>query len=389
MYLKIVLLGLLRRKWRTLFTVFGIAVAVSMAILLVSVGVGLKQGTAMMYEKNVDYWVIPKDSSITDIVSNSERTMLGNVHHSVENINTNPAIHYATPVLNGLLYASTGGIPKVILGLGVIPGKIDTLPVPTYNLTHGDPGFTGNSGTGEVLINEKTARLLGLHIGDSLQLGGSSTNLNESFIVVGIVNETEYSLSPIAVLHLSELQLLTGNLRGDRAHYIIAEGSNGLEYLKELFPDTVVLDSNEYSVYSVASDKKILSTAIAVSLISMLITVLFISSTMIVSMHEKQHEFALMKAIGISQHSIAKMVIYESIFLSVFGAIMGIFLSYLGNIMLNLAAYRFFEAGQISIMNPILYMGGFGIALTAGVFSSLIPVIMTRRINIVSILGGL
>jgi putative ABC transport system permease protein len=389
MYAKIALMGLLRRKGRTLFTSAAIAVAVSMAILLISVGVGLKQGTAMMYEKDVDYWIIPKGSSITDIVTNSEKTMLGNVHQSVENISSNPDIRYATPVLNGMLYASNGEEPKVILGLGLIPGNTDTFPIPTNNLTQGDLRFSGKTGTGEILINEKTARLFDLKIGDHLRLGGSSTSLNASFTVNGIFTETQYSLSPVVVLHLSELQELTGNRKGDRANYIIAQGSNSLDYLREYFPGTDVMGSNEYSTYSVVSDKKIFATAIAVSLVSMLIAVLFISSTMIVSMHEKQHEFALMMAIGISQRSIAKMVVFESIFLSALGAIMGILLSYSGQILLNMAAYRLFEVGQMTVLNPMLLLGGIGIALVAGIFSGLIPVIMTQRINIVGTLGGL
>jgi putative ABC transport system permease protein len=389
MYARIALLGLVRRKGRTFFTSLAIAIAISMAILLISVGVGLKEGTALMYEQDVDYWIIPKESSVTEIVSNSEKTMLGNVHQSIDNISLNPDISYATPVLNGRLFASNGEEPKVILGLGLIPGNKDTFPIPMNNLTPGDPRFYGKVETGEILINEKTARLFDLKIGDHLHLGSSSTKLNTSFTVNGIFSETQYSLSPVVVLHLSELQELTGNLRGDRANYIIAEGSNSLDYLKEYFPGTEVMGSNEYSTYSVVSDKKILATAVAVSLVSIIIAILFISSTMIVSMHEKQHEFALLMAIGISQHSIAKMVVYESIFISMLGGIMGILLSYSGQIVLNMAAYRLFELGHMTVVNPMLFIGGIGIALGAGIFSGLIPVIMAKRINIVGTLGGL
>lgn len=387
MYAKIAFKGLFRRKWRTFFTSFAIALAVSMMILLISVGVGLKQGTAMLYEKDVDYWIIPKDSSVTDIVSNSEKTMLGDVHQSVGNISSNPDIRYATPVLNEMLYASNKEETMLILGLGLIPGNNNTFPIPTHSLTQGDPLFDGKAGTGEILINEKTARLFNLKIGDSLHMGGSSTRLNTSFIVRGIFTETQYSLSPVVVLHLSELQELTGNIRGDRANYIIAQGSNVLDYLKKYFPDTEVMGNSEYSTYSVVSDTKILATSAAVSIVSMLIAVLFISSTMIVSMHEKQHEFALMMAIGISQRSIAKIVIYESILLSSLGAIMGILLSYLGQFVLNMAADRLFEVGQIAVVGPILLIGGIAIALFAGIFSGLLPVFMTQRINIVRTLA--
>ncbi len=387
MYAKIALMGLVRRKGRTFFTTLAIAIAVSMAILLVSVGVGLKQGAALMYDNDVDYWVMPQDSSVTDLVSNSENTMLGEVHQNVEKIRSNPDIKGATPVLNRLLYASSSGSPKVILGLGVIPGSVDALPASAPGFTPGDSHFKGDARTGEVVINEKTAQLLGVKPGDTLHLGASSTNLNNSFRVVGVISAAEYSISPIVALHLSELQELTGNLKGDRANYIIAQGNNAFDFLKGLFPNALVLSSAEYSAYSVVSDKKILATAIAVSAVSMLIAVLFISSTMMLSINEKKQEFAVMRAIGVSQRSITKIVLYESIILSVFGAVLGILLSYLGQKMLNMAAYRFFEVGQVAVVNPMVELGGIGIALAAGVFSGLIPLAMTRRIDIVGTLG--
>ena len=387
MYAKIALMGLLRRKGRTFFTALAIAISVSMAILLVSVGVGLKQGAAQMYNNDVDYWIMPPDSSVTDLISNSEKIMLGEVHKSVEKINSNHDIKGATPVLNRLLYVSSDNGTKVILGVGIIPGSVDAFPASAPDFTQGDPHFTGGVGTGEVVINEKTAQLLGARSGDTLYLGASSTGINNSFRVIGVISSAEYSMIPVIALHLSELQELTGNLKGDRANYIIAQGNNAIEFLKELFPTALILSSTEYSAYNVVSDKKILATAIAISAVSMLIAVLFISSAMILSMNEKQQEFAVMKAIGVSQSSIIKMVLYESMILSVVGAILGILLSYLGQTLLNIAAYHFFESGQVAVVNPVLQLFVAGIVLVAGIFSGLVPVVMIRRIDIVNTRG--
>ncbi len=382
MYAKIAIIGLLRRKGRTFFTAFAVAIAVSMAILLVSVGVGLKQGSAAMYQNDVDYWIIPKDSTVTDLVSNSEKTMLGDVHQSTGRITSDPDIKGATPVLNKLVYASSSGNPKVILGIGVIPGSVDAMPASAQGLSAGD-----SNSTGEVVVNDRAAELLGLKQGDSLYIGASGKSLNKSFRVVGVISAAEYSLSPIAVLHLSELQKLTGNVRGDRANYIIAQGDNALPFLKVLFPDAVVLSSEEYSAYSLVSDKKIFATALAVSMVSMFIAILFISSTMILSINEKQKEFAAMRAIGISKGSIMKIVLYESIILSMLGAFFGILLSSAGEKLLNSIAFELFGTGQVAVISPLLAMGGAGIAFAAGIFSGLVPVIMTRRTDIVGALG--
>jgi putative ABC transport system permease protein len=387
MYAKIALMGLAHRKGRTFFTAIAIAIAVSMAILIVSVGVGLKQGAALMYNNDVDYWIIPPDSSVTDLVSNSENTMLGDVHQSIEKISLNSEIKGVTPVLNRLIYASSGNDTKVIMGIGAIPGSMDALPASAPDFTPGDAHFSGGNRTGEAVINEKTAQLLGIKQGDMLRLGVSGNNLNNSFKVVGVITSAEYSLSPIVVLHLSELQELTGNLKGDRANYIIARGNNALSLLQGLFPNALVLSSDDYSAYSIVSDKKILATTIAVSAVSLVIAVLFISSTMILSINEKQQEFSVMRAIGVSQWSISKIVLYESVFLSLLGAILGIVFSILGEKILNMAAYDFFEVGRVSVVDPMLLLGGVVIAFGAGVFSGLIPVMIAKRISIVSTLG--
>ncbi|MCZ7384653.1 MAG: ABC transporter permease [Candidatus Methanoperedens sp.] len=388
MYVKIALLGLVRRKGRTFFTTLAVAIAVSMAILLVSVGVGLKQGAAMMYDRDVDYWVIPQDSSVTDLVSNSERTMLGDVHQSVDKISSNPDIKGATPILNRLIYASnTNRTPKAVMGVGVIPGSLDALPASAPGFSPGDIYFKGGERTGEVVINEKTAQLLGLKPGDILQLGASSNSLNNSFRVMGIISAAEYSINPVVVLHLSELQELTGNLKGDRANYIIIRGNNALPFLKGLFPNALVLSSAEYSAYNIVSDKKMLATAVAVSFVSIIIAVLFITSTMILSINEKQKEFAVMRAMGISRRSIMKIVLYESIIISMLGAVFGILLSSLGERVLNMAAYSFFEAGQVAVVTPSLQLAGVGLALVAGILSGLVPAVMTGRVDIVDALG--
>ena len=386
MYAKIAFLGILRRKGRTLFTVMAIAMSVSMALLLISVSVGLKEGSANLYNQDVDYWITPKDSSFSDLLTNSGKTMMGNAHQNIGNISLYSEIKGATPVLNRLLYVSHDSGSSVILGIGVIPGSVDTLPASAPGFTPGDPYYNGDKMTYEVVINEKTAKLLGIGLDDSILIGPTNNNINNSFRVVGLISEVEYSISPVIVMHLSELQEVTGNREGDRANYIIAQGNDAQSRLEGLFPDSVILSSAEYQKYSIVSDKKIFATAIAVSVISMFIAILFISSTMIMSMNEKQKEFAVMSAIGISRRSITKIMLYESIILSLLGGIGGILLTIIGIEIVNRGAFYYFGSANIVSVNPFLLLIGVGIGLVAGIFSGLVPLVKIRQIYIVETL---
>ena len=386
MYAKIAFLGILRRKGRTLFTVMAIAMSVSMALLLISVSVGLKEGSANLYNQDVDYWITPKDSSFSDLLTNSGKTMMGNAHQNIGNISLYSEIKGATPVLNRLLYVSHDSGSSVILGIGVIPGIVDTLPASAPGFTPGDPYYNGDKMTYEVVINEKTAKLLGIGLDDSILIGPTNNNINNSFRVVGLISDVEYSISPVIVMHLSELQEVTGNREGDRANYIIAQGNDAQSRLEGLFPDSVILSSAEYQKYSIVSDKKIFATAIAVSVISMFIAILFISSTMIMSMNEKQKEFAVMSAIGISRRSITKIMLYESIILSLLGGIGGILLTIIGIEIVNRGAFYYFGSANIVSINPLLLLIGVGIGLVAGIFSGLVPLVKIRQIYIVETL---
>lgn len=376
---KIALLNLGRRRSRTVFTLFAIAVAVAMTILMTSTGLGLKAGSSAMYVQEVDFWIIPYGSGVTDPITNSEQTMLGRVHRKIETIIKHPDVNGASPILNKVVYASDsvgGGEPKVIIGIGVIPGSIDVAPVSSEGFTPGDPGDTH-----EAVVNEKTARLLGVRIGDVIYAGESQTSL-QPFNIVNVIAIPEYSLSPVIVLHLSELQEITGNKDGDRANQIIVSGGTK-DFLKSVYPDATVLSNTESTAHTICSDEKILATTLAVVSVSILICILFISTTMIMSVAEKQGEFAVMRAIGISDATIIRIVLCESILLSLAGGILGAFLSVYGRELLSEIGYYLYETRIPMVMPPLLLIAGIGVAVVAGVLSGIFPAMTCKRLDIV------
>ena len=375
---KIALLNLGRRRSRTAFTLSAIAIAVAMTILMTSTGLGLKAGSSAMYAQEVDYWIIPSGSGVTDPITNSEQTMLGRVHRTIETIIEHPGVNGASPILNKVIYASDsgdGGEPKVIIGIGVIPGSIDVAPVSSEGFTSGDPGDTR-----EAVVNEKTARLLDVRTGDVIYAGESQTSL-QPFKIVNVIAIPEYSLSPIIVLHLSELQEITGNRDGDRANQIIVSGGTK-DFLESIYPDATVLSNTESMAHTICSDEKILATTLAVASVSILICILFISTTMIVSVSEKQGEFAVMMAIGISDATIVRIVLCESILLSMTGGILGAFLSMYGRILLSEIGYYLYETRIPMVMPPLLLIAGIVVALIAGVLSGIFPAMTCKRLDI-------
>jgi putative ABC transport system permease protein len=392
---KIALLNLSRRKSRTAFALSAIAIAVAMTILMTSAGLGLKAGTSAAYVQEVDYWIIPRGSGVTDLITNSEQTMLGGVHRATEMILVYPDVNGASPVLTRVLYASDAGDAesaegagdvgggrsvKAILGIGVIPGNIDVAPVSSGGFTPGDPDDTN-----EAVINEKTARLLGVGTGDMIYAGESQAAL-QPFKVVNVVTLPEYSLSPVIVLHLSELQEITGNQDGDRANEIIVSGGDK-EFLESVYPGEMVLSNTELTAHNIYSDKRILATTIAVVSVSIVICILFVSTTMIMSVNEKQREFAVMRAIGISDSTIIGIVLWESVILSLAGGFIGALLSVGGRALAGEIGQHLYETTVPMVMPPMLLVGGVCVAVVAGVLSGIFPAILSRKHNIARMEG--
>ena len=395
---KIALLNLSRRKSRTAFALSAIAIAVAMTILMTSAGLGLKAGTSAAYVQEVDYWIIPRGSGVTDLITNSEQTMLGGVHRATEMILVYPDVNGASPVLTRVLYASdvggaksaedaadvgggmSGRSVKAILGIGVIPGNIDVAPVSSGGFTPGDPDDTN-----EAVINEKTARLLGVGTGDMIYAGESQAAL-QPFKVVNVVTLPEYSLSPVIVLHLSELQEITGNQDGDRANEIIVSGGDK-EFLESVYPGEMVLSNTELTAHNIYSDKRILATTIAVVSVSIVICILFVSTTMIMSVNEKQREFAVMRAIGISDSTIIGIVLWESVILSLAGGCIGALLSVGGRALAGEIGQHLYETTVPMVMPPMLLVGGVCVAVVAGVLSGIFPAILSRKHNIARMEG--
>lgn len=385
MFAKIAFLNLMHRRSRTFLTVLAIGISVASVILLVSVAASMNQENAPSPEQT-DFWVIPAGSGVFDPVTNSEKTMLGNVHQRVDAIKSNPDVKAATPILNKVLYAAKKE-PKVILGVGIIP---DGTLIPAEALSTGDPRYYGKDWTREVAINQQLSNLLGVKKGDDIYLGASSNALLNStpFKITSIQDFAEFSAAPVAVLHLSELQELTGNLKGDRANQIIVKGEKLLPLLQTYFPDAIVLSEVEYYAHSITDDKRTLATAIAITVVSFVLGVLFISSAMIFSVNEKQKEFAAMRAIGISDRSIMKIVMYEAVMISIIGGSAGVVLGFSGRYALNTATRSLFETDIVSSINPLIIIAAFSTAVIAGVISGIIPAFLGRRADIAKVLGG-
>lgn len=376
--------NLYRRRLRTVFTIVAIGMTVSMMILLISVSLGLKESSVPT--GSIDFWVVPADSDILDPITGSGQIMLGNVHDGLETLLNDPSVKGASPVMNRIVYARSDNSNQisVVLAVGVVPGAIDVMPASIDGFTGGDPYFYEGEWTSEAVVNRQMADLLGITIGDALYINISSNGLATStpFRVMNIVDTVEYSNYPGVVMHLSELQKITGHLDYDRADQIVVDGPGAGPLLRLMYPQHLVLTGTEYVGHRIISDKRILPTAAASSLISFVLGVLFIGTTMVMSISEREGDMAVMKAIGISRLSILLEVFCESLLISTGGGLAGVVFTLAGKVLLNFALLRLIGIDVSPVTELPLLIGGFAVAVGAGIFTGLMAAMLMRQPDI-------
>jgi putative ABC transport system permease protein len=117
-----------------------------------------------------------------------------------------------------------------------------------------------------------------------------------------------------------------------------------------------------------------------------------IINTMLMVVLERTKELGMLTAIGMNKKKVFSMIMLESVFLSLIGAVIGMIVSYIliritGNMGINLAgAAEGFEAlGYSAIVYPKISAGFFGIVtiliIITGILSSIYPAMKALRLN--------
>ena len=117
-----------------------------------------------------------------------------------------------------------------------------------------------------------------------------------------------------------------------------------------------------------------------------------IINTMLMVVLERTRELGMLTAIGMNKKRVFSMIMLESVFLSLIGAVVGMIISYIlvritGNTGINLAqAAEGFEAlGYSAIVYPKISAGFFGIVtiliIITGILSSIYPALKALKLN--------
>lgn len=366
------------------FVVTAMGVGMLFGIVLIMIGVyrGMQiEAEILINDINADIWIVQEDTLGPFAESSRVHRDLRDIIYAIEGIDKSEAITFQ----NIQLPSKSKKIRVVAVGYDV-HGSIN--PINPKRLIEGRELKNDHY---EIVVNDKT----GFKLGDEIQLG------RNIYKVVGVthkaVSNSGDSLVFISLKDAQELQFLYSNkeiqnneARGikssesDMVNAIVATVKKGYD-IKDVADD--IKKWQHKSVYTYEEQKEILTKNLiekSQKQIGMFTVILIIVSTIIIALIiytmtlEKMKEIAIMKLMGLSNITIIKMVVEETLLLGTFAFIFGNIFSHL--------IYSKFPKFVVLLVSDAWML--FGIVLVSSVLSSFVGIKKVLSADPASAIGG-
>jgi putative ABC transport system permease protein len=363
-----------RRPVRSTLTITGMAVAVTAVVALVGLSNGFQRSMLQQYvDRGISLIVTRNEASV------AAATMPEKVASDIKGL---PGVVETCP---GLL--SFNPIDE----LGSDPMIIQGWAEGNYMFTQlkpveGEILSAKNHGQKAVVVGDELARLKSIKIGSTLSIGGDG----DKYQVVGIFKSSADMESTMVIMFLTDAQQAFGH-----AHQItgctVKLKDNGSENVQRVANaiETRIADENALkgklrakAPMDFIRQNNMMSFAQgfawAVSIIALVIGGIGVLNTMFMSVFERTREIGILRAIGWRPRRVMKMILLESVALSIGAGIVGT--------LLGLGAISLFGlvpvlAGAVhAAISPDIIIKGFLIAVLVGVIGAAYPAYRGSRL---------
>jgi putative ABC transport system permease protein len=370
--------NLLRRRGRTILTILGVAIAIAVLFSLLSFNSGYqKQLSGELDSLGIHMLAVPKGCPyeaasliihggvIPKYLSNSD----------VEEAKKIDGIEVASPMLLQQFYKD--GQPHVVYG--VIMNDMSRLK-PWWKV---EGRFFSDTEDNVMVIGRNLAEKEKLKVGDVLPFGPTGI----PFTVVGILERTDTQDDDFHFLPLPVAQKIFD--KPDQITTIairINDISRISEISKELenIPDIQVVTMTQVmgTIMNLVGSARTL--IISVIIIAIIISAVGIINTLLMSVNERTREFGMMKAIGASGLDIGRLVLIETLFITVIGGIIGLLLATLGSSLIEAfvrGIIPYSPAGRLMAPEPGLIGLCLLFSVVIGFVCGIYPAIRSSRLT--------
>ena len=309
---------IVERKFQSIFSVLGVAIAVTVFIVSLTVSNGL--------EKNMINSLLTMSPHI--LVKNKQKAFFENYNEIVEKTKKIKGVKAVIPQINSQSLIKSDKLSKGVLADGVSPENVKN----DLNLRI----IKGNNNIAElnsVLIGEELAKEMGLNINQEISLV-SAENKEVKLVIRGIFKTgfLDYD-SNLVIIPLRTMQILSD--QGKVATEIGIKTDNPQKIEETLQKVSSAINTTEYGVISWKTINQNLLKAIQfekfvlIAILSLLLIIASFAVSVILNMivREKIKDIGILKSIGYTNKNIRRIFTIEGLIIGVFGMILASVLS--------------------------------------------------------------
>lgn len=372
-FLDVIIKNLRRRTTRTLLTVAGLAIAVTATTTLWNIAWGYARAADNFYaERDVDIVVVR--AGVANRLTSSLRADLS------QQLRTLPEVDEVDASLTEMV--SVGN--AVLIGIplrGLFP---DGFTIARLSIADGrslQPTDRGN-----VLVGNGLAAALNKKVGQSIDVEG------KQFQIVGIIDaanpfDANCIIAPLADVQslmerpgiVSEFQIRVAKSAtdGDALKGVCRQ----IEALRDEHQQPLGLKAQPtHEFVRNATESKLGSaTAIAITIIVIVLSVVSVLNTMLMSVLERTRELGILRAIGWRKRRVLRMVVGESVAISLMGGLFGTLLSW--GLVRLLSGWPRTSLLVPTCVTLSALLPGLAVAMFAGILGALYPAVRAASIQ--------
>ena len=358
-----------QRPIRSLLTVGAIAVAIGSLISLVGVANGFERSFFEVY-----------DAAQIDLIVHEKRSSLQQINGGVDEkfgpmLASIPGVRSVLGSLGSMEKVDDGGPMVVLLGWKPASDNFKNIRLLRgRTLTDDDKRC--------ILAGKLFAEQMGVDLGGKIIFSPSRT-----FTIVGIFEANNHFQSGLLIIPLAELQ--TDSHKPDQVtdFSLILDKPGDADLIRSVQAAAVALSPEGDLSASTIGEKVAGIQEIRLakgmswmtSAIALLIGLFGITNTAVMSVHERTKELGILRAVGWRTSRIVRMIVSESILLSVCGAAVGTVGAFvLVRVMTRLPVVGGLIEGRID--GPLVVLG-FALAVVLGMVGSVLPAWRVARMT--------
>ena len=368
----------MRRRVRTSLTIAGVAIAIAVLFSLLAFNAGYeKQLSGELGSMGINMLAVPKGCPYEA----ASLIMHGGVipkylsYDDLEQVKNIDGIEIASPMLLHQFFKDDK--PHIVYGINIDDQK---LLKPWWKV---EGRYFTEDETGIMVVGRSLAEKEDLKVGQVLQFGPDGVPTT----IVGILERTgtqddEFHFLPLAdaqKIFGKEGQITTIAVKVKDVSQIIAIGKK-----MEQIPDIQVVTMTQIQgtiMNLVGSAQTLLFSVI---IIALFISAVGIMNTLIMSVNERTREFGMMKAVGASGWDVSRLIVMETLILTLIGCAVGLIVSLAGSKLVESfvrGVIPYAPAGNLIVVEPWLVFACIGFALVISLLCSIYPAIKSARLT--------